>query len=551
LSNQHASNQNKFITGLPQEPIVQLSQFDETKALEQALSFQNKGQNQKAEQLFKSILKHNPNNAEVCQHLGILCYQTRRPKIALNLMEKAIMLNPSMGLYHTNFAEMLRSLRFYDKALTHAKKGTELAPNLPVAHGNLGAVYFAIEEYDMAESAHRKALSLNPNFLPSLTNLGSIYSLRGDIDKAKEIYEKTLLINPHFIEAHYKISNLKKYSSDDPHLSALKAIEPNVTQLENEAQIKYHFAIGKAYNDIKEYSLAFDQFKKANELAKKKSPYDVSYSVRKMEKLCSSYTKEFVSKKCSGISDPTPIFIVGMPRSGTSLIEQVLSVHSKVYAAGELNDLSQVLLEVSGLHDNVEINNDLSYMDWLSSVDDQKIQELGQRYIERLRNHSEDALYITDKLPGNFYFLGLIHKALPDAKIIHAVRNPYDVCVSNYSRLYVDGVAFSYSLEDIAQFYNGYKGLMAHWKNVLPPEKTLDVHYEDMVENFDQQVKRILDFCGLNWEDELTEFYKHKRMVKTASTAQVLQPIYKGSVEKWKRYESELQPFINLVKENV
>jgi hypothetical protein len=303
-----------------------------------------------------------------------------------------------------------------------------------------------------------------------------------------------------------------------------------------EARMRFWFAIGKAWEDTGRYDESFGAYQHGNKLKRASFQFDIAETEKTAGDIIAKFDKAFAGKAVNGFEDETPVFIVGMPRSGTTLIEQVLSSHSNVHGAGELKDFCDVMDKVDGASAGG------LYMDWLLDADDEMLSRIGEGYVKRLRTLDKKALRITDKMPGNFFYAGLIHKALPKAKIIHSMRDPVDTCISNYSRLFNETMPFAYDLEELGRYCRLCDRLMAHWKDVLPEGTILDMKYEDNVADLETQARRLVDFCGLEWEDGCLAFHENKRHVKTASIAQVRQPIYKSSVARWKRFEKHIKP---------
>jgi Sulfotransferase family len=234
-----------------------------------------------------------------------------------------------------------------------------------------------------------------------------------------------------------------------------------------------------------------------------------------------------------------PIFVIGMPRSGTTLIEQIIASHPLVHGAGELQTFNDVILTVRGPDGNV-----LPYPDFLPALDATALQQIGARYIAEVRKLAPSGEHVTDKMPSNYYFAGLIHLALPNAKIIHSIRNPVDTCISCFSKLFSAEQNHTYDLAELGRYYKRYQALMAHWRRVLPAESILDVRYEDVVADLERQARRIIDYCSLPWDNRCLSFHETERPVRTASATQVRQPIYKSAVGRWRVYEGQLDPLL-------
>jgi hypothetical protein len=296
-----------------------------------------------------------------------------------------------------------------------------------------------------------------------------------------------------------------------------------------DARIKLWFAVAKAWNDTEQYDRAIAAYHKGNRLNRQTFTYDSHRMGGYVSDLVQRFNAEQASRT-GGHADGTPIFILGMPRSGTTLIEQILSSHPHVHGAGELKDFSDSFHEIAGSEAGT------GYMDWLISARPNDLETLGRRYVERLRAKNSKATFITDKMPGNFFMVGLIHLALPNARIVHARRDPMDTCLSNYQILYNEPMPYAYDLSELGQYYRDYDRLMRHWETVLPPGRVHTLQYETLVDDIEAQARELLHYVGLEWDDTCLEFHQNRRVVKTASVSQVRQPLYRTSAGKWKHY---------------
>lgn len=539
-------------------------------ALERAMQFTQAGNLQQAENLCRRIIQSQPNFHPAYFQLGLLAVAVNKFAVAANMIEQALQYDQKNPDYHRVLGEMYRRLGRLKKAINHGQQATKFAPqgadgfyNLGVAlaeanlfaeaveaykaalkinpayglaANNMGTALESLKNEDAAIEAYRQAIKVNVKHAEAQNNLGAILSARGKLDEAKACFAASIEGNPNFIFAHYNLCTLKKYTKNDPHLAVLEGMLAQVPQMSDEAKMRFWFSIGKAWEDTGRYDDAFKAYQSGNRLKRASFQYDVSKMENIVDDVVKRFDKALVQKKSNTCDDETPIFIVGMPRSGTTLIEQILSSHSKVYGAGELQIFSEMLMQEQG------VKNEAAYMDWLLTADDDALLRIGEKYVEHIKGLDAKAVRISDKMPGNFFYVGLIHKVLPNAKIIHSIRNPMDVCVSNYSRLFNESMPFAYDLEELGRYSRVCDKLMAHWKDVLPKGTILDMVYEDNVADLETQAKKLIAFCGLDWEEACLEFYKNKRHVKTASIAQVRKPIYKSSVARWENYKHHLAP---------
>ena len=301
------------------------------------------------------------------------------------------------------------------------------------------------------------------------------------------------------------------------------------------------FALGKAYDDLQRYDEAFDNLEQGCAIKRRSSVYNEGETLRLVERIKSVVTRSVVELlQGHGVAGAQPIFVLGMPRSGTTLIEQIIASHPEVTGAGELREVNDALGEF-----RMGRASRTPYPELMGDLNPAELAKFGQKYLERALRHAPAAARFTDKMPTNFFFLGLIRLAMPNAKIIHVNRNPVDTCLSCYSKLFSGEVNYTYDLSELGRYYRAYHGLMQHWRTVLPAGSFLDVQYEDVVSDIETQARRILDYCGLTWDAHVLDFHLNERPIKTASTAQVRQPIYRSSMGRWRHYEKHLGPLLH------
>ena len=547
-------------------------------AFRQAYQHQQAGQLQQAEMLYNKILQVQPQFHMAWFQLGLIAVNVNKMDVAAQMISKASECRPVEMTYHRALCEIYRRLGDLDKAQHHGRQATKLSsndadsfynyglaladakkfeeaievykrsieinPQYGLAYNNLGSAWEEIDDMDSAFDAYQKAIDIDPQHSEAQHNLGAILNQRGQIDEAKACYIVAIDANPNFTYAHHSLSTLKKYTQDDPHLEMLENLASQAPQMDHEMQTKFWFALGKARGDVKQYEESFEAYSKANTLHRQTFPYDVEGNKTYISTVMDEFDQKFANKKSTGLGDETPVFILGMPRSGSTLIEQILDSHSQIHGAGELSDLSDIVVEFTNMQEGE------SYIGWLENADDKILHDIGQRYVERLRQHSNSALRIVDKMPGNFFYVGLIHKILPNAKIIHSMRDPMDICISNYTRLFKQTMPFAYDLKELGQYCRMCHDMMTHWQSVLPNDFIFEARYEELVDDLETKARELIDFCGLEWEAGCLDFYKNKRIVKTASHNQVNKPIYKTSVRRWKKYEDYIQPLIDGYEQN-
>ncbi len=365
-----------------------------------------------------------------------------------------------------------------------------------------------------------------------------MYKTCGQYESAVNAYRDALTSQPQYGEAYYSLANLKVYTFNDDEIRNMheQANDGNLSHLD---RVYLNFTLGKAYEDQADFDTSFKHYERGNNLKKSQGRYraeQMSEDLKTQREVCTA--ELFARKATAGYKAPDPIFILGLPRSGSTLLEQILSSHSQVDGTLELPN---ILSLSQRLRRRGRQSGNSMYPEILSELDDQEFEEFGKQYINDTRCHRQDAAFFIDKMPNNFRHLGLIHLILPNAKIIDARRHPMACCFSGFKQLFAEGQEFTYELRDLGQYYRDYVELMDHWDRVLPG-KVLRVQYEDVVADLHQQVERILDFCGLPPEDACVNFHATKRSVRTPSSEQVRQPIYKSGLEQWRHFEPWLDP---------
>ena len=487
--------------------------------------------------LTKNKLNSKPNEIELLKVINLIKLgqftraQDRAEKLLKQYSNSFEILN-LLGLCLVNQNQIERGINYYKSAIEIKHDFVEAYNNLGIAYKNIGKVNEAIESY-------HKAIMFKPNFAEAYNNLGLIMMDQNNIVEAKSNFRNALKFKPDLAFAHRHLSIITKYSHNNPHISEMEKILSNTKTNDNQ-KMHIAFGLGKAFEDTKNYESAFKYFKLANLLRRKSLKYNIKNDVIFFKNLKKGFNKKLFTKfKNTGNPNKTPIFIVGMFRSGTTLIEQILSSHSKVYGGGE----SKVLFQAISNFLKFDLKSSL-----LKNLNDYKpsiFENIGKLYISVAKKFQPNFEHITDKQPLNFRWIGFIKLALPNAKIIHCIRNPIDNCLSIYKNYFdFDDNPYAYDLAELAQHYNLYTDLMRFWHSILPGF-IYDVSYEELIKNQKDQTKKLLNYCNLNWEENCMNFFENKRNVNTASVMQVRKPLYKDSINSWKNYEKNLSILID------
>jgi tetratricopeptide (TPR) repeat protein len=501
----------------------------------------NQGRLDEAAACQERALALKPNFAEACSNLGIVRQAQGDLNQAVACYEQALALKPDYVDAHNNLGTALLEQNKIKQAVAHYERALFLKPDYAAAHNNLGNALTRQDRTVEAQAHYERALVLKPDYANAYNNLGNIFKEQGKFDDAMAQYERAIASRPDYAEAHLNRSELKRFRHGDPDLAALEALAKR-EDLSADKALYVHFALAKALEDTGDYVAAFEHLRQGNALKRSQ----VDYKEKNVLELFGRISNVFNSSlfdRLQGQGDPSdvPVFVIGMPRSGSTLIEQILASHPQIHGAGELTAIET--MEASGLFNAGD--PPLPYPESVAALDGAGLRRLGQSYLACLPKPANGAIRVVDKLLGNFLHIGLIHLILPHARIIHSMRNPIDTCVSCYSKLFTSGLYFTYDLAELGRYYRGYSALMAHWRSVLPPGAMLDVAYEEVVDNLEGQARRLIDYCGLPWDDTCINFHQSTRPVKTASAVQVRQPLFRSSLERWRNYEGGLGPLLH------
>jgi tetratricopeptide (TPR) repeat protein len=463
----------------------------------------------------------------------------KRYKEAFAAYDKALGLEPDLAEAQLGRGNVLTAFKRHDEALAAYDKALALNPDLTGAWLGRGNICIEIKRHDEALAAYHKALALEPTLADAYNSIGNVLRELGHLQEAQDAYLKALQLDPDDAGIYVNLANCKRFTQRDDHLSAMETLAAK-SDLSQAKRMQLDFALGKAYGDLNDYSRSFTHLLAGNAAKRATITYDEASAFTLFDQIEMVFTRSLIAQK-SGGGDPSrlPIFIIGMPRSGTTLIEQIIASHPMVYGAGELETFSKLFLTVRGPEGNT-----LNYPEFVPVLDHSAVRQIGTRYIDEVRKLAPFGERVTDKMPSNYYFVGLIHLALPGAKIIHSIRNPVDTCISCFSKLFSAEQNHTYDLAELGRYYTRYEQLMAHWHCVLPAQSILDVHYEEVVADVEGQARRIIAYCDLPWDDRCLKFHEIYRPVRTASATQVRQPIYKTAVGRWRAYEKHLGPLL-------
>ncbi|MDG1694422.1 MAG: sulfotransferase [Porticoccaceae bacterium] len=492
----------------------------------------------KAEGMCKKFLQNNPTNIEAMRLLAEIAMLLGALDDADFLLDSARQFSPKNAQVKIDYIKVLKRRQKFEETLSCSKQLLETDPENPQFLSIYAIAKMQVSDYQSAVSLFDKVLEKIPNDPVTLTSKGHALKTWGKNNEAIESYKAAILNNRRYCEAFYALSNLKTYQFDEVELNHMLSLEDEKSLMPADKTHLY-FALGKAFEDKKDWQPAFNYYTKGNRIKKQQSSYNAeNMSAELLDQTRYFSPQKMTQLKQQGHQDPAPIFILGLPRAGSTLLEQILSSHSMVDGTLELPNILTIAQQLK----RTKLPNDkVSYPEIIDKLDPEELNKLGKRYIDETMIHRQSAPYFIDKMPNNFRHVGLIKSILPHAKIIDARRHPVACCFSGFKQLFAEGQEFSYDMHDIASYYNDYLTLMNHWDKALPNE-ILRVQYEDVIDDIETQVKRILNYCDLSFEENCIDFYKTKRAVRTASSEQVRQPINKKGVEQWRNFEEFLDP---------
>ena len=463
------------------------------------------GQHELALHLLDDACARAPDNARVLMARADALRMLDRPVEALRDIERALALEPANGDAGNLRALILQALRRYQEALAEFDRAASLMPQPAIATANKATLLMEIGQADGASAAFDRALSLQPNL----------------------------------VAAWYNRADGKRFSAGDPDIAAMSALlEPGRVQ-SFEDRLTLHFALGKAWLDIGDPERAFAHLGEGNRMKRATLAYDAASTAQWIAAIAAQFPPELLDRRRgAGEPSPTPVFVIGMPRSGTTLIEQILASHPQVHGAGELPHLRRSILDVLGA------SGLPPYPEAAGVLQPGQLAQIGRDYLDKTVGLAPRASRIVDKLPGNFLYAGLIPLVLPGARIIHCRRDAVDVCLSCYSKLFAGEHEYSYDLAELGHFHRAYEALAQHWGQTLPVSAYLQIDYEAVVDDLEQEARRLIEFCGLPWDEACLSFHATRRPVRTASMNQVRQPIYRSSVGRWRAYRAHLEPLL-------
>lgn len=507
-----------------------------------AREHENKGDPQAAEMIYREVLKKDPRHVEAARLLAGIAAKNKRFRDAEVFLRQVLKNAPDYVRAWVDLVNVQRELDKLDDAVESAKQVLRLTPDNAESHMVYASAIGMTGMHEEAIESYQKAIEMAPDKAGAICGMAHHQKTIGQQDQAISSYRRAIEVKPDHAEAYWSLANLKTFRFEDDEVAAMELLLEN-PDLPDDARAQVHNALGLEMEGRKDYDRAFEHFEKCNEARRPLEFYDPVETEGTNDRLIDMFKAEFLEKN-AGVpnSAVTPILVVGLPRSGSTLIEQILASHSQVDGTHELGDLSRAIQSV-----RKEKTRRSRFPEALANLDVDEWKKIGEEYLQRTETFRSGAPYFVDKNPNNFIYAGIMKLALPNTKIINARRHPLDSCLGSFKQLFASGQPFTYDITELSEYYLQYQRLMDYWHELLPGF-VLDVQYESVVANLDTEVRRILDFCELPFEEACLKFHETERAVKTASSEQVRKPIYSSSVNLWRNYEPHLDEMVHILE---
>ena len=539
------------------------------KLWERAISAEQRGDLTESKRLYRKVADAAPKHAGTFQRLGLIALREARLEDAVNDFRRSLSIEPADPVCINNLGNVLRELGRFKESISAYRRALEFQPDYASALYNLAGTLVILGEHSQAVEVYRQllrlepgdpeawdalgssllesgqeaeskkaleqALLLKPNDAELLNKLGVAHQYEGDLESAGRLYRASIEADPGLARAYDNLVRSRPMTNADRVLAdAIEGIAKTASR-DDESRLVAHFALGKLYDDCADYDRAFDHYTAGNALKRRTAQFDAADHRAWVDRVVEAYDDNFFRAHADeGDPSTRPVFVIGMIRSGTSLVEQILASHSRVYGAGELLEITRLVGELPE-----SLGTSLGYPECIRQLGAEQIQATASKYLQSLADRDDQALRVVDKLPTNFLYLGFIAALLPNARVIHCRRQPLDVCLSIFFQRFAQGHFYAYDFDDIANYYGEYERLMSHWKKVIPVN-ILEVQYEHILGDLEAEGRRMLEYCDLDWEAACLAFHRSTRPVRTASSWQVRQPLYQTAKARWKKFEPHL-----------
>ena len=533
------------------------------------MSAEQRGDLSESKRLYRKVADAAPKHGTTFQRLGLIAIREARLEDAVSDFQRSLSIEPADPVCLNNLGNVLRELRRFRESESASRRALEYQPDYGSALYNLAGTLVILGEHSQAVEVYRdllrrepgdaeawealgsslleigqeaeskkaleQALRLKPNDAEILNKLGVAHQFEGDLESAARLYLGSIEADPGLARAYDNLVRSRRMKTADLALATPIEAIANDRSRDDETRLIARFALGKLYDDCADYDRAFGNYAAGNALMHRTAEFGAADHSAWVDRVIEAYDEPFF-RAHAGEGDPSerPVFVIGMIRSGTSLVEQILASHSRVYGAGELLEITRLVTDLPA-----SLGTSVGYPECLRQLGAKQIQVAARRYLQNLADRDDQALRIIDKLPTNFLYLGFIAVLFPNARVVHCRREPIDVCLSIFFQRFAHGHLYAYDFDDIANYYAEYVRLMEHWKKVIAL-KILDVQYEQVLGDLERESRRMLDYCQLDWEEACLAFHRNTRSVRTASSWQVRQPLYQTAKARWKKFEPHL-----------
>ena len=508
-----------------------------------AAEHHKQGRHDEAQRLYRELLSDSPENVDAMRLLAGILTNKSETEESEALLQRAISLAPDYALALLDLGQIYHEQHRYGEALDCFQRACRLQPTAAKPHYLLASTLAPVGRTEDSLASYRRALELQPKHAGALLGTGHTLKTLGHQQEAIQAYRQCIRLRPENGESYWSLANLKTYQLTDNDIEAINSALRREDDLTDQSAVNFLFALAKAHEDAGDFDTAWHYYSRGNAKQRMLEHYDPVQTEVMNDEIIEVFDQQLLEEHTGlGYPDQAPIFVLGLPRSGSTLIEQILASHSQVEGTSELPYLGRVATSL-----NRNRADGINFPHAVRELRPPHLKALGKDYLERARLHRQtEAPRFVDKMPNNFPTIGFLHLVLPNAKIIDARRHPLDSTLSCYRQLFAKGQTFVYDLTDIGEYFLEYQRLMDHWHNVLPG-RVLTVQYEDLVSDFDNQLHRLLDYCELPWEDACARFYETERPIRTASSEQVRQPVYTQSIHFWRNYEKHLGELIEVL----
>ena len=508
----------------------------------EAAAHQRAGRFRESEALLRSALEASPRDVDALRMLARVAEEAERPGEAERLLRRVISLAPDFDDARLDLARVLKQRDKVEQAVECTGEVVSRSPRNPLAQYLHASMLALTRRYDEAIAAYRESIRLRPDNPAAWVGLAHLLKTLGRQQEGVDAYREALRLRPDFGEVYWSLANLKTFRFTAEEIAMMERCIAD-TAIDEDALVHFCFALAKSREDAGAHAEAFSLYERANVTQRMRVAYDPVDSETQHERIRVVFTAELLRERAAPVreDEPVPIFIVGLPRSGSTLLEQILASHPLVEGTAELPDIGRAITEITRRHPEQR------YPHALARISDAELAGLGRDYLDRTRRHRSGKPFFTDKMPNNFASVGLIRLILPQARIIDARRHPLDSCLGCFRQHFAQGQSFTYDLEELADFYLEYRRMMTHWEAALPGA-VLELRYEDMVRSQEAETRRLLAFCGLPWDERCLRFHETERAVRTASSEQVRMPLYDSALGRWRNYRAQLSPLIEILE---